>query len=83
VEVLELYPREKAIDVICHFRDYMASATDELTAYAALLHGPDGSPLVGVIPCYCGDVVEGSESCNLCASSVARLLMVSRPCPFQ
>lgn len=58
---LLLYPREKAFDVIRNFRDYMASAPDELTAYAALLHGPDGSPLVGVIPCYCGDDVNGER----------------------
>ena len=54
-----LYPRAKAVDVIRHFRDYMVSAPDELTAYAALLHGPDGTPLVGVIPCYCGNVADG------------------------
>ena len=58
---LLLYPREMAIDVIRHFRDYMASAPDELTAYAALLHGPDGSPLVGVIPCYCGTLADGER----------------------
>jgi FAD/FMN-containing dehydrogenase len=58
---LLLYPREMAIEVIRHFRDYMVSAPDELTAYAALLHGPDGSPLVGVIPCYCGDLAEGER----------------------
>src|SRR5437763_12776248 len=58
---LLLYPRAMAIDVIRHFRDYMESAPDELTAYAALLHGPDGSPLVGVIPCYCGDLAEGER----------------------
>jgi hypothetical protein len=58
---LLLYPRAMAIEVIRHFRDYMASAPDELTAYAALLHGPDGSPLVGVIPCYCGNVAEGER----------------------
>jgi hypothetical protein len=58
---LLLYPRTKGVEVIRHFRDYMASAPDELTAYAALLHGPDGSPLVGVIPCYCGSVVEGER----------------------
>src|SRR5580700_9848640 len=40
---LLLYPRTMGVDVIRHFRDYMASAPDELTAYAALLHGPDGS----------------------------------------
>jgi len=49
------------VDVIRHFRDYMASAPDELTAYAALLCGPDGSPLVAVIPCYCGSVVDGER----------------------
>jgi hypothetical protein len=58
---LLLYPREMAVDVIRHFRDYMAAAPDELTAYAALLHGPDGSPLVGVIPCYCGNVTDGER----------------------
>jgi len=44
-----------------NFRDFMQSAPDELTAYAALLHGPDGSPIVGVIPCYCGDITEGER----------------------
>jgi hypothetical protein len=59
---LLLYPREAAVDVIRHFRHYMESAPDELTAYAALLHGPDGVPLVGVIPCYCGERVEGERT---------------------
>jgi FAD/FMN-containing dehydrogenase len=58
---LLLYPRAVAVDVIRHFRDYMASAPNELTAYAALLHGPDGSPLVGVIPCYCGNIGDGER----------------------
>lgn len=58
---LLVYPRPAAIDVIRHFRDFMQSAPDELTAYAALLHAPDGSPIVGVIPCYCGDVAEGER----------------------
>jgi FAD binding domain/Berberine and berberine like len=58
---LLLYPRAMAFDVIRHFRDFMASAPDELTAYVALLHGPDGSPLVGVIPCYCGNISDGER----------------------
>ena len=32
---LLLYPREAALDVIRHFRDYIESAPDELTAYVA------------------------------------------------
>jgi FAD/FMN-containing dehydrogenase len=58
---LLLYPRHAAGEVLRHFRDFMQSAPDELTAYAALLHGPDGSPLVAVIPCYCGDIAEGER----------------------
>jgi hypothetical protein len=58
---LLLYPREMAFDVIRHYRDYLDSAPDELTAYAALLFGPDGTPLVGVIPCYCGDIRDGER----------------------
>src|SRR5215831_15543320 len=58
---LLLYPRDAAFDVIRHFRDYIESAPDELTAYAALLYAADGVPLVGVIPCYCGDIAEGQR----------------------
>ena len=58
---LLLYPRAMAVDVIRHFRDYMVSAPDELTAYAVLLHGPDGSPLIGVMPCYCGNIADGER----------------------
>src|SRR5262249_47260938 len=50
-----------AVDVIRNFRDFIETAPDELTAYAALLHGPDGSPLVAVIPCYCGELTEGER----------------------
>ena len=51
---LVLYPRTAAFDVIRNFRDYMQTAPDELTAYAALLHAPDGTPMVGIAACYCG-----------------------------
>ena len=56
-----LYPREAAFDVIRHYRDYLQSAPDALTAYAALLHGPDGTPLVGIISCYCGSIADGER----------------------
>lgn len=52
---LLLYPRSDARDVVRNFRDHMESAPDELTAYAAMLHAPDGSLVMGVAACYCGD----------------------------
>ena len=58
---LLLHPRDAAVDLIRHFRDYIGAAPDELTAYIALLHGPDGTPLAAVIPCYCGDIAEGER----------------------
>lgn len=58
---LVLYPREAASEVVRHFRDFMPAAPDELTAYAAFIHGPDGTPLVGVIACYCGEISEGER----------------------
>ena len=54
-----IYPRPAAFDVLRNFRDFIESAPEELTAYAALLHGPDGSPVVGVVPVWCGDIEEG------------------------
>ena len=56
-----LYPRNAAADVLRHFRDFVQTAPDELTTYAVLMYGPDGSPLVGVIPCYCGEIAEGQR----------------------
>ena len=58
---LLLYPRDVAVDVIRHFRDYIEAAPDGLTAYAALLHAPDGAPLVGIIACYCGEMADGER----------------------
>jgi FAD/FMN-containing dehydrogenase len=56
-----LYPRQEAKNVIRHFRDFMKTAPNELTLYAALLHSPDGVPVVGIIGCYNGDIKKGEE----------------------
>src|SRR5581483_10502864 len=56
-----LYPRDGAADVLRRLRDYIESAPDELGAYAALLNTPDGAAVVGVIPCYCGDLKDGER----------------------
>lgn len=58
---LIVYPRDRARDVIRHYRDFMTSAPEELTAYVGLITGPDGQPVVGVIVCHCGDLAEGER----------------------
>src|SRR5215472_18813183 len=58
---LIMYPRERAREVLRFYRDFRQSAPEELTAYAALLHAPDGVPAVAVIACYCGDLTKGEQ----------------------
>jgi hypothetical protein len=70
------------VDVIRHFRDFMQSAPDELTAYAALLHGLDGSPIVGVIPCYCGNLAEGERVLAPLRSFGNPVMDTIQPLPF-
>src|SRR6201987_4507821 len=56
-----MYPRDRAAEVLRFYRDFTQSAPEELTAYVALLHTPDGIPAVAVIGCYCGEVTEGEK----------------------
>jgi hypothetical protein len=48
------HPASQARDVLRFYREFTADAPDELTTYAGLLTGPDGTPLVGLVPCYAG-----------------------------
>jgi FAD/FMN-containing dehydrogenase len=79
---LVLYPRDRGVDVIRRFRDYIQTAPDELTAYAALLHGPDGTPLTAVIACYCGDLEDGEHVLAPLRSFDGPVLDAIQPMPF-
>lgn len=54
-----LHPRDHARGVLRVYRDLMAAAPRELTAYAGLMSAPDGTPVVAIAACYCGDLDEG------------------------
>jgi hypothetical protein len=56
-----LYRRDQAAAVLRHYRDFMGTAPEELTAYAGLVTGPDGRPAVAVMACWCGDATEGEH----------------------
>jgi hypothetical protein len=79
---LLLHTREAAVDVIRFVRDYIEAAPDELTAYAVLLHGPDGTPLTGVIACYCGEIAEGERVLQPLRAFGAPVLDAIQPMPF-
>ena len=48
-------------DLLRFYREFTASAPNELTTYAALTAAPDGSPVAGVAACYSGDIAEGER----------------------
>jgi hypothetical protein len=58
------------------------SGPEELTAYAGLLCAPDGSPVVGVIVCYCGDLAEGERVIKPPREFGTPIMDAIQPMPF-
>src|SRR6201984_975935 len=79
---LVIYPRDRAVEVLRFYRDFTQSAPEELTAYVALLHTPDGIPAVAVIACYCGDVIEGEKVFKPLRSFSTPMADMIQPMPF-
>ena len=77
-----LYPRAAATDVLRHYRDFIPTAPDELTAYAGLLHAPDGTPITAIIACYCGSVDEGERVLQPLRKFGSPIADMMQPMPF-
>lgn len=56
---LVAYPIARAGEVLRLHRELTASAPDELSLSAGLLSAPDGTRLVALVGCWCGDPEEG------------------------
>jgi FAD binding domain/Berberine and berberine like len=79
---LVIYPRDRAVEVLRFYRDFAQSAPEELTAYAALLHSPDGVPAVAVIACYCGELAEGEQVLKSLRNLSSPIVDMIQPMPF-
>ena len=79
---LIMYPRERAVEVLRFYRGFTQSAPEELTAYAALLHTPDGVPAVAVIACYCGDLAAGEQVLRPLRNFSSPIADTIQPMPF-
>jgi FAD/FMN-containing dehydrogenase len=58
---LVIHPRDRAPEFLRFYRSFSQAAPDQLAAYAALLHTPDGHPVVAVAACFNGDLGEGER----------------------
>jgi FAD/FMN-containing dehydrogenase len=54
-----LYPLDQLRDVLQFYRELVDTAPLELTAYAAVLTGPDGIQVVAIAVCYSGGLAAG------------------------
>jgi hypothetical protein len=55
------HPASRAREVLRFYREFTATEPDELTTYAGLLTGPDGTPLIGIVPVYAGAPENGEK----------------------
>jgi len=79
---LIVHPREKAREVLRHYRDFMAKAPEELTAYAGLVTAPDGMPATLIAGCWCGDIEEGQRVLEPLRAFGPPLVDAFQPTPF-
>jgi hypothetical protein len=79
---LILFPRERAVEVLRFYRDFVSSAPEELTAYAVLMCAPDGTPVVALIVCYCGDLAQGEQVLQPVRDLGSPILDAISPIPF-
>jgi FAD/FMN-containing dehydrogenase len=56
------FPLEQARGALRFYRDLMATAPDELIAYALFLTSPDGIPLCAIAACYVGSLAAGQRA---------------------
>ncbi|WP_280877840.1 FAD-binding oxidoreductase [Streptomyces pseudovenezuelae] len=56
-----LHPAERAVDVLRGHRDIIADAPDELTVLTGFFGGPDGRPLIFLLPVWCGELEQGRD----------------------
>lgn len=57
-----LHPLARAREVVRFYRDFVSSGIpDELIVYAAAITGPDGTPLIALIPAYTGSDLDEGE----------------------
>jgi FAD/FMN-containing dehydrogenase len=55
------HPLEQAPEVLRFYRDFAASAPDEITTYCGLLPGPHG-PVIAIAAAHCGSLEDGERA---------------------
>jgi FAD/FMN-containing dehydrogenase len=57
-----IYPLAKARELLRFYRDLTRGAPDKLTVFAAMMHAPDGTPVIAFVLCYNGSADDGERA---------------------
>ena len=81
---LVAHPFAAARDVLRFYREFTASLPDELTAFAGVLHAPDGSgtKLAAIIVCHAGGLEAGAKAVAPVKAFGAPVMDVIGPMPY-
>jgi FAD/FMN-containing dehydrogenase len=81
---LVAHPFSAARDVLRFYRDFTASLPDELTAFAGLLHAPDGSgaKLAAIMVCHAGGLDAGAKAVEPVKRFGSPIMDVIGPMPY-
>ena len=81
---LVAHPLQAARDLLRFYREFSASASDDLLAIAALVHAPDGSglPIVAVVVCHIGPQAQAERDLRPLLEFGAPLLVQVGPMPY-
>ena len=77
-----VHPFDRAREVLRFYRDWVRTAPDNLTLYAGLATGQDGSPRVGLRAVYTGPLEAGAHILESLRSFGAPVLDDIRPRPY-
>jgi hypothetical protein len=76
------YPVSRMREVLELYRELTSTAPDELTTFAGLAPGPDGSPVAAITVCYCGDLDAGERTLKPLRAFGSPIADLVRPIPY-
>jgi FAD/FMN-containing dehydrogenase len=77
-----VHPFSAARDVLRFYRDFVLTAPEELTLYAAMLTLPDGTPVIALVGCYCGPIETGEQVVRPLREFGSPILDALQPMPY-
>jgi FAD/FMN-containing dehydrogenase len=78
-----LHPVDRAREVLRFYREFTATAPDELTTYVLLLTTPEGVAVAALSCCYCGDLAVGERVLRPLRRFGPPLADEVKPMPYQ